>query len=416
MRLLLIAYYYPPMKSGGTLRPRQMVKYLSRLGHTVTVLTHTYRKSEEWDLQETEVVRIYDGSHNRNRRGFRRWQWLGRRLYVEFLNRLGTPRSIYSWWQERAWRRRRKIMETVKPDLILATYPPVETLQLAVSLSESFAVPFVADFRDGLLFEPIEEKRLSRYRCIGEHYRGVEESAVQQASAVITAADPITDYCRRRYRRSEVYTVPTGFDPEDFALQAGYPAPPLDASKFHVVYTGRFQLSDRGVSAVHFFEAVRQLLLEFPALSHRFRIHLLGDYAPGELRSLRDLGRRGIVAAHGLLDRPSCLAYQRRADLLLIITSLGRSSVTTTKIFEYLHARRPILALTHRTVAADMVRETKSGWIVHPRHTGEIKDTLYRLLTDSDFYLTIKPSRQRIGNYSAEAIMRRLDRVLRKRL
>ena len=38
-RILLVAYFYPPCRDTGMLRPAAMAKWLRRLGHEVTVLT-----------------------------------------------------------------------------------------------------------------------------------------------------------------------------------------------------------------------------------------------------------------------------------------------------------------------------------------------------------------------------------------
>ncbi len=44
MNILLIAYYYPPIISGGSQRPVRMAKYLARLGNRVTVLAPGYSR------------------------------------------------------------------------------------------------------------------------------------------------------------------------------------------------------------------------------------------------------------------------------------------------------------------------------------------------------------------------------------
>jgi glycosyltransferase involved in cell wall biosynthesis len=411
MNILLIAYYFPPLSSGGTVRPLKMAQYLPRLGHPVTVLTHTYIKAREMTGTEPGVVRIYDVSHNKNRRGIRRLQWLGLRLLVEGLNRTGFDLSIYTWWKRRVLKYRRRIAAALKPDVVLATYPPVETLELGLAFAEEWGLPLVADFRDGLLFEPIEQKRLRHYPPVRRLYGRLEAAVARQASAIITIAEPITDYFRQHYGVKRAFTLSSGFDPRDFR---DLPPPvPLDSSTFNILFTGRFALSDRYNPVGCFFEALRGLIAQYPRLINRFRLHLLGEYRPGELAALRDLMDKGVIVHHGFVPRAVSLASQRQADLLLIITPPDRRSATSAKIFEYLYAGKPVLALTHRTVLADMIRETGSGWIVHPLHTGEIRDILYRLLTDARFYRTIQPSKKRIQKYSLEETMHLLDQILR---
>ena len=58
-RLLLVAYFYPPCRDTGVLRPAAMAKWLRRLGHEVTVLT-TSAYGEAADDAAGDVVRTAD--------------------------------------------------------------------------------------------------------------------------------------------------------------------------------------------------------------------------------------------------------------------------------------------------------------------------------------------------------------------
>ncbi len=120
------------------------------------------------------MLRIYDPSHNMNRRGLRRWQWLFLRSVVEVLSRLGCYSSIYSYWRRSVLRRADMIRQQAAPEVIVATYPPVETLEIGLALAKKFEVPLVADFRDGLLFEPVESRRLRRFVSLQKKYKQVE--------------------------------------------------------------------------------------------------------------------------------------------------------------------------------------------------------------------------------------------------
>ena len=71
--------------------------------------------------------------------------------------------------------------------------------------------------------------------------------------------------------------------------------------------------------------------------------------------------RIGRTLRHvGHLPRLEAVALQRRADALVLVASRERD-VVTGKLFEYLVAGRPILALTNRDEAAAIVGETGTG-------------------------------------------------------
>ena len=122
MKFLLIAYYFPPLNSGGTKRPFQIANYLKKNGHQVTVLTGTYEGKDHFI--NGEEIRIHDPSHNCNRKGIRKIQFFILRLYSELLNILGFYSSIYSWWKRGVKKKSDRIIKLVQPDYILTTYPP----------------------------------------------------------------------------------------------------------------------------------------------------------------------------------------------------------------------------------------------------------------------------------------------------
>jgi glycosyltransferase involved in cell wall biosynthesis len=410
MKLLLIAYYYPPVSTGGTIRPVKMGKYLARFGHEVTILTHTYRKNKT-ETGNPRVIRIRDTSYNKERIGIRnKIQWLVLRLFTEVLNKMGVYHSIYTWWKRKVLKNSDSVIEQVKPDVIIATYPPVETLEIGLYLSKKYNIPLISDFRDGLMFEPIETRRMRQYRCIYEKYAEIEKEAVSHSTAITSIAQPITDYYRETYHPPYAAVISNAFDPEDLE---GLPGDiRFDNTDFNIVFTGRFALSDKYNRVDFFFEAVRLLIEKEKDLEKKIKIHLVGEYRKGELLEVKDLIDKGIIVLHGFVERKKSLAFQRAGDLLLIITLPDRRSSTSAKIFEYLYAGKPILALTHKTVLEDIINETGAGWVVHPQQVEAIADLLRKIVTDRNFYNSLKPDAQKIAKYSIKTQAEKLNGLI----
>ncbi|MDQ1351881.1 MAG: hypothetical protein QG657_2187 [Acidobacteriota bacterium] len=326
--------------------------------------------------------------------------WLLLRLYTEFLNRLGCYHSIYTWWKKRVIKNSRRIVDEVKPDVIIASYPPVETLEIGIYLAQTYHIPLICDFRDGILFEPIERPRMEQYSCIKKRYEEIEKEAVNTAEAVITIADPITDYFKDHYRVNHVKaeTIASGFDPVDFE---DLPVPAVfDPSQFHIVFTGRFGLADGSNRVEFFFEALRIMIKKDEQLRDKLRVHLVGDFTRSDLDPIKDLMDIGVVINHGLVSRKESLGFQKIADLLLIITLPDRTCSVSTKIYEYLYTRKPILALTYGTVLAEMVEKTRTGWNVHPHRPEAISRLLERIVSDREFYNSFQPDLEEINKYS----------------
>ncbi len=492
MKILIIAYYYPPINTGGTIRPLKWAQYLPQWGHEVTLLTHTYEKNKT-EPGPPQIIRFHDISFNKQRstrykKGVAppthsrsaRWssfgsvisnacffckllkdiskkcQWLILRSFTEALNILGIYHSIYSWWKRKVIKNSDTIIQQVQPDIIIATYPPVETLEIGIHLSKKYNIPLISDFRDGLMFEPIEIKRINQYRCIRKRYKEIETEAAGQSTAIIAVSQPIMDYYKETYQPKHSAVITNAFDPKDInekflqgstrkaqgagsrAQGAGRKANnandavrkadnTIDAVRqapsamrlppgkhFNIVFTGRFSLSVKNRRVDFFFDAVRLLLEKEKHLENKIKIHLVGEYLKEELQGLKDLIARGIVVNHGFVERNQSLAFQRAADLLLIITEPERRSMVTAKIFEYLYAGKPILALTHKTVLEDIIKETKSGWLVHPHQPEAIADLLRKIISDKEFYNSIQPDGKKIERYSIKTQVEKLNRLLEK--
>ena len=66
--------------------------------------------------------------------------------------------------------------------------------------------------------------------------------------------------------------------------------------------------------------------------------------------------------------------------LLLVIGDIpGSEGIYTGKIFEYLAARKPILALAPPGVAADLIKEAAAGVVAHPTDLQSITNRLSEL-------------------------------------
>ncbi|MDD5037547.1 MAG: glycosyltransferase [Methylococcaceae bacterium] len=408
MKFLLIAYYFPPLPGPGSLRPARLAKHLRNGEHDIFILT---QGGSDPGGEEATVLRVHDISFNCHRSGWRRIQWLKLRLTVEALNRAGIYASIFSLWKQCVLKQEKAIMSKACPQAIIVSYPPVETLEIGLHLSRKYQLPLVADFRDGLLFEPIESKRLRQFACVRKAYAKIERQTAASAAALVAVSEPLSDYFRRTYGHERVITVANGFDPEENVMTL--PEVTLESGCFHIVHTGRFALSDAGCDIAPLVRAFHELLAARPELSRTLRLHLLGKLSRREKRLLAGLARRGVVRMHGTVGRPQALAFQRRADLLLLVTSPNRSSVATAKIFEYLQARQPVLALTGRTFAAEIVERTRCGWVVSPQSTADIRASLERLLADPSYLQEADLSPEAIREYSFSANMERLDAVLR---
>ena len=268
-------------------------------------------------------------------------------------------------------------------------------------------MPLILDFRDGLLFESLERHLLARPGTRARR-AAIEATAVERAAAVVTVSEPISRYFRSRYGHGEVVTITNGFDPADLPADeepAPAPGPPV-----RIVYTGRLSLSDMGCDVRPFLRGAVDALAARG--DDRLRLRFVGQFTREETVAMQPLRDRGVLVVEPLVDRVTALSAQRQADALLLVTGTDRTSVMTGKIFEYLAAGRPIVAVASGTAAGDLVAELGAGWVVSPHDADGISRLIGCLLDDPAVLTAAQPAREAVNRFSRPALAGALAQVL----
>ena len=375
VKILVISYHYSFSDSTGSLRPRAMAKYLPQYGIEVAVLT--YRAQHEKVSFVDNMIGVKDVTRDTVPLPIY-YAW---RIWQYGLCVLGFHRGVQEHWRDAALIHADEIIERSKPDAILASYPAAEAFEIGVAFAERHRLPLISDFRDGLLFEPLETAALKHYAT--RHYYEILEARVVAASRLIlTVSEPISTYFRERYAHQNVMTLHNGYDPNDIVPDSSVELP---ADVINIVHTGRLGMSRRDISAkgmgVDALSAALHMLLErSPEMARKIQLHFVGQLTTAEKNRLAPLVEKGIVKTWGHKPRATALGFQRKGDILLLITAPEIASIATGKLFEYLAANKPILALTRGTEAARIVKDTGAGMVVSPDSPEEIAEAIGGIL------------------------------------
>jgi glycosyltransferase involved in cell wall biosynthesis len=376
-RILLVAYFYPPCKDTGAHRPAALAKYLRRLGHDVTVLTTSAYGALAGD-DEAGIERTRDAQLWRARlRGadhiaalYDADTYSGR---PHPLSRLIVPEPLALAWAPFARRRAKALQGGEGFDCVITTSPP-ESAHSAGAQLQRRGVAWVADVRDAWTFEPLRPRfPTGVQRRLDER---MERRVLGAADVVVCVSEPAAEDLRRR-GIAEPVLVRNGADPE--LLDAADPATVaalLDPSRVSLVYTGRFGSAGRDPRAL--VDGLRRLARERPEDAGRLELVIAGPLTEDE----RDLFGGDMAPARvslaGALDRERALALQRAADCLLLVAHPVRSQLANFKLYEYLSAGPPILALAEGTEAGAIARE--AGAAVAPAgEPAAIADALARV-------------------------------------
>ena len=354
MKLLLVAYFYPPCRDTGAHRPAAMAKWLRRLGHEVTVLTTSAYGTQD---EDEGVVRAPDLQASRARlHGKERIDALyDSDTYAARphpLSKVIVPEPLAVAWAPFARARALRLHRGERFDCVITTSPP-ESAHLVGHALRRRGVPWVADVRDGWTFEPLRPGfPLGLQRRLDER---LERRWLGAADEVVCVSRPAAEDLRSRLG-IEPTLVPNGWDPDLDEPAAGAEPPALDPERFSLVYTGRF--GSYGRDPVPLVEALETLAERDPPVAERLELVVAGPLTEAEAALMRrDVSPARIVVA-GTLPRDRALALQRAADALVLIASSRRSQLANFKLFEYLTAGPPILALAAGTEAGRIATES----------------------------------------------------------
>jgi glycosyltransferase involved in cell wall biosynthesis len=381
-RLLVVSWPYPPAPSVGGNRWLALSKYLRQRSHDVTILTTGMFGSLPDDAAE-QVLRAHDlAGSSVVRRGLRRTPLSGgdggappAAKPSGLLTKVVVPDAWLLSWVPFAVRAAWRVVAERRIDCVITTTPYESTHLVAFGLGRRRPA-WVADFRDGWSFEPHRPPFPTAAQ--GALDRRLERAVVTSADRVVGATLPIVEDFRERLGVDAAY-VPNGWDPGVAPPEGGDPAPELTPGRVTVLHTGTLS-GAWGRDPRSLFDALELLASRRPRVAERLELLLVGRVEP-DLERLLAGGRLGpLVRAAGHVTRAASLDLQRRADALLLVTAARNRGEATGKLFEYLGAGRPILALAEGNEAARIVRETQTGITVPPDDPGAIADALEALV------------------------------------
>ncbi len=363
---MIITYYFPPETSVGAHRWRAMSRWLQRMGHEVTVLTTPAFGKLSEDGEDT--VRAFDLTASPTlRRLLRRpaapaapggESQIGEAAPPALVADVIVPDSHVATWNPfAAWAARRLVRER-RIDCVITSSPPHSTHLIPLSLGRRRPA-WIADFRDGWTFEPLRgpwplpgQSALDRF---------LERQVATRADLVVGVTHPIADDLAARFGARSA-CVTNAFDPDLDASAQSASVPQLDEGKVNIVHAGKLYVEGSGRrDPAPLGPALRLLLERRPEAADRLRILVAGRVDAEEERYLSELDPANMIRHLGHLPHDSMLALQRRADALLLVTASGLVSLATGKLFEYLAADRPIIALGTGNEAARIVEETGTG-------------------------------------------------------
>jgi glycosyltransferase involved in cell wall biosynthesis len=335
MRHLLLVTHRSPQQDGGpAARWRAFLRYLPEHGWNVEVLSAATRIStSEFDGGSSFAV----GS---------------RASAMAQLARLSEPvfhlagvqpdaLPLSMLWVPRGRRLVRRRIEECRPDVVLASGPPIAG-PIAARLGVARDVPLIVELRDLWAGSPAFDDG-------GRVLSNIEDWLLRKARRVIACTpEAVSDLALRHPDLSErIVQISNGFDPEIKSMAdtgAGGDRPPADRSRrtLTLLHSGTL------TPARPLTPLIRALA--DPRLRGSFRLVLQGYLSPASRAEVALARREGRVQIEVLAPSPwrEAVARIEAADACLITQarSAGDQTAIASKIYEYLALGKPVLCIT----------------------------------------------------------------------
>jgi len=439
MRVLILAYDFPPYVSVGGLRPYSWYRYLKEFGVEPVVVTRQWANDfrDERDYvaptptDRIEVERTEHGTILRTpsrpilshrlllRHGPGRYRLLRKLITAgyeagQYYVNVGPKKPLYD--------AARRYIREHGADVIMATGNPFVLFRYAARLSREFAIPWVADYRDPWS----QDKRRQIYRVSRPWVAALERRYVTSASAITTVADSVRDLLAGLHPRTQISVVLNGYDPEAMAAARGIEPP---RAPLTLAFTGSIYGWHPVESVFSQLDAHNAAHVDGPV--HLMMVGVAGrDEIEGTLRArFPALAARTTFTARLSNDRMA--AEVARAHAFLMFNNYAYPG---TKIFDYLALQRRILlcyaddpearALKARYYNIDepsgaddrvlerIVEATRSGVVVRDApHLRRVLDALQRELAEEG---SIVCDTGDIEEYSRRTQAGRLAAILRE--
>jgi hypothetical protein len=339
-RVLMVAFHFPPQRgSSGIQRTLKFAQYLPASGWQPLVLTahpraHADTTSGADGLPAGLVVRRAFALDT------------ARHLAVKgrYTRLLALPDRWVTWCLG-AVPAGLAMVRTYRPQVLWSTYPIASAHLIGLALHKLTGLPWVADLRDPMLDAVHPADPLVR-RAAG----WIEAKTIRTATRVICTTPGAVRHYRQLFQDvppERICLIENGYDDEDFdAAEADARAlvkPP--GGPLTMLHSGIVYPLERDPKPL--FAALAGLLREGRLTPDRFQLVLRAPVHEAFLKTLiGEYGIASLVTIAPPLPYRAALAEMLGADALLLLQAANCNDQVPAKLYEYLRANKPLLALT----------------------------------------------------------------------
>lgn len=412
-QVLLITPYFPPSVDIGAKRALNLVRHLRSFGWEPLVLASacnsTFRDADLEKLlpENLYIFRMFGPTDRKcNPVNFREIK----AAYPLFkkLDEKGsylTPFDQYIWYVPRAVAAGKQILNRHNIHAILVNADPWSGLIVANYLAKYASIPWIADLRDPW---SIHTFKMSLRPAITRYLIGKFESAFfHSAAKVILNTETCCQTYRDKYRKTldgDRFTfIRNAFDPLIYTTAEFS----QDTDKFSLHYFGSFRSY---LDPDPLFNLIKQFITKHGHNPENMELVLYGKQREQDIKLAGRYGLDDYIRYQESVKLQEMLLHLKSASVLLLVEGPHRRLQLPAKLYDYLAAKRPILAMSNNPELDTIIEKTGSGIsanILDPEDCLRQLEYLYFNRVESWQF-----SDTRINEYRVESQIKRFSDVL----
>ncbi|MEG0916784.1 MAG: glycosyltransferase family 4 protein [Myroides sp.] len=255
-------------------------------------------------------------------------------------------------------------IKTNAVDVIITTGPPHSMHLIGLELQKRFAVKWIADFRDPWTSIGYH-KELKLTDKSAQKHKDLERLVLTKADTILTTSFTTKQEFAAITQKS-IHVITNGYDIETIEK------PPLD-TKFTISHIGSL-LSKRNPHIL--WQALSEILQENEQFKSDFQLQLIGKVSSEIIDTIKEFQLDNYLNILGYVSHTEALKYQRSSQVLLLIEidSFETIGIIPGKLFEYMAAERPILAIGPKQSDVEkIIKDTNAGKYFNYDNLQEVK-------------------------------------------
>jgi glycosyltransferase involved in cell wall biosynthesis len=413
-KVLVIAYYFPPMGLSGVQRTLKFVKYMNESNWEPTVVTssnvayfaHDESLLKELDGTKTRIIRVGGKEPNSLLSKFGTMK-IPNEFVRKTFNRISQ--SIFipdnkTSWSKRAFQVCSKLLLEEKYDIAFVTIPPFSSFNMAVKLKERFNLPILVDYRDLWLDSYFSFYLTPFHRLLNKR---MEYKALKKADKISVTNRVIKEKLLKHYKFltfNDIVIVAHGYDKEDFI---GLDNLKKKDDTMIITYSGVFIEYN---TPKYFLRAFKKFVDECPEDAVKIKLRFVGLLRKENERLIESLRIKDYVENLNYLEHKEAVKKLMESDVLWMMIGNKKNidAILPGKLFEYFGTKKPVIVSVPKGAAKTAAIAYGASFITEPDNIDEIKNTIakvYKLYKENNLP---KPNEDYVESHSRKNLTKLL--------